>query len=67
MWAVTLSTHVLLCVKHYRYVTNNHRPLPRSYNYDEEPLEERVGKYAREHLIIREEDEQGFGFEGGFE
>jgi hypothetical protein len=34
----------------------------RRYNYDEEPLEERVGKYAREHLIIRDED--GFG-EGG--
>lgn len=40
----------------------------RSYNYDEEPLEERVGKYAREHLIIREDEEMalpGAGAMGG--
>ncbi|PNW72318.1 hypothetical protein CHLRE_16g673150v5 [Chlamydomonas reinhardtii] len=38
------------------------------YNYDEEPLEERVGKYAREHLIIREDEEMalpGAGAMGG--
>ncbi|KAG2494950.1 hypothetical protein HYH03_006885 [Edaphochlamys debaryana] len=34
------------------------------YNYDEEPLEERVGKYARDHLIIRDEEAAGLG-EGG--
>ncbi len=31
-----------------------------SYNYDdEEPLEERLGRYAREHCIIREDETLG--------